>query len=227
MTARQDILARLRAANRGRADAGEGPKALRLRLAYPERGLVPARAVGGHDELVSRFVDMALFAAATVSRVADGAAAVADIAAYLDGGGLGRRLTVAPDPALDKLPWDKATGLALRRGGAEPSDAVGVTGALCGIAETGTVMVHSSAALPIGLCFLPETHIVVLPAGEIVGGYEDGWAKLRNRLGGDVGSLPRSVTLITGPSRTSDIEKTLQIGVHGPRRLHLVMIDGA
>ncbi len=227
MTARQDILARLRAANRGRVDAAAGPKALDQRLTHPERGPVPGRATGGPDELLSRFVDMALFAAATVSRVADTAAAVAGIASYLEREGLGTRLTMAPDPALDKLPWHKTPGLTLRRGAAEASDTVGVTGALCGIAETGTVMVCSSPALPISLCFLPETHVVVLPATDIVGGYEDGWARLRTRLGGEGRALPRSVTLITGPSRTGDIEKTLQIGVHGPSRLHLVLIDGA
>lgn len=227
MTARQDILSGLRAANRGRSQPDSGPAALARRLAQPARGPVPARAAGGPGDLVTRFVDMALFASATVSRVADGRAAVADIAAYLDQGGFGHRVVTAPDAALEALPWHGAPELKIRSGPPGADDAVGITGALCGIAETGTVMVHSSRALPVSLCFLPETHIVVLARTDIVGAYEDGWARLRTRTGDDVKSLPRTVTLITGPSRTSDIEKTLQIGVHGPRRLHVVVTDGA
>ena len=102
------------------------------------------------------------------------------------------------------------------------SSAVAVTPAFAGIAETGTLLVHSGARNPNQLHFLPETHIAVLPAAAIVGGYEDAWT----RLGAQFETPPRSVTLITGPSRSSDIERKLQIGVHGPCRLHIVLYDG-
>ena len=67
----------------------------------------------------------------------------------------------------------------------------------------------------------PALITAVLPAAAIVGGYEDAWTRLNLQMQ----TLPRSVTLITGPSRSSDIERQLQIGVHGPRRLHIVLCD--
>jgi len=60
-------------------------------------------------------------------------------------------------------------------------------------------------------------------ADRIVGGYEDAWGHVRGN--GETGiALPRTVTLITGPSRSSDIERTVTIGVHGPKRLHIVLV---
>ena len=120
----------------------------------------------------------------------------------------------------------KTTALVLRRGRAEAGDAVSITPAASGIAETGTLMVRSGPATPYTLNFLPDTHIAVLAAADIVGSYEDAWARMRPA--GETGaSLPRTVTLITGPSRSSDIERTVTIGVHGPLRLHIVLVGRA
>ena len=87
-------------------------------------------------------------------------------------------------------------------------------------------MVHSGPEVANLLHFLPETHIAVLAAAQIVGAYEDAWARLRAAVAETGGVMPRAVTLITGPSRTADIERTPQIGVHGPRKLHIVVVDG-
>ncbi|MEZ5579927.1 MAG: LUD domain-containing protein [Candidatus Competibacteraceae bacterium] len=64
---------------------------------------------------------------------------------------------------------------------------------------------------PTTLNFLPDTHIVVLRADRIVGAYEDAWDLLRARGLG----MPRTVNFITGPSRSADIEQTVQMGAHG------------
>ena len=72
------------------------------------------------------------------------------------------------------------------------------------------------------LNFLPETHVVVLAAGDVVGDFEAAFAKLRARYG--KGVLPRTVNMITGPSRSGDIQQTLILGAHGPRRLHIVLV---
>ena len=118
--------------------------------------------------------------------------------------------------------------LAIRRGRAEEADRVGVTGAVMGFAETGTLMMTSGPDHPSTLNFLPETHIVVLPAEKIGGAYEEGWAHLRAEGGPDAdgGFMPRTVNLVTGPSRTADIEQTIALGAHGPRRLHIVIVEG-
>ena len=99
-----------------------------------------------------------------------------------------------------------------------------VTPAFAGIAETGTLMLTSGKDRPATLNFLPETHIVVLKASQVVGAYEDAWDLLRQAEG--EGVMPRSVNLITGPSRTGDIEQKIQLGAHGPRRLHIVVVEG-
>lgn len=206
--ARQEILARIRRANQAAAVAPIG--------AHP----IPARARGTAAELVERFVAMALEAAATVDRIASTVGLPGAVRAFLDREGLPNTVTLAPDAALRSIAW--APDVEVGDATVEARGAVAVTGAFAGIAETGTLMVHSGPASPNRFHFLPETHIAVLAAGAIVGGYEDAWARLVGRFE----TLPRTVTLITGPSRSSDIERQLQIGVHGPRRLHIVLCDG-
>ena len=67
---------------------------------------------------------------------------------------------------------------------------------------------------------LPETHIAVIPRSRIVTGMEDAWALLRRERG----ALPRAVNFISGPSRTADIEQTVVLGVHGPYRVHILLV---
>jgi L-lactate dehydrogenase complex protein LldG len=57
----------------------------------------------------------------------------------------------------------------------------------------------------------------------VTGSYEDAWDRLRRHVGDGV--MPRTVNLITGPSRTGDIEQTIELGAHGPRRLHIILLD--
>src|ERR1700675_3183206 len=116
---------------------------------------------------------------------------------------------MAPDPELDGIPWDARRLLAIRRGRAEPGDAVSLTPCLAGIAETGTLMLVSGVDTPTTLNFLPDTHIIVLRAGQVVASYEDGWDLVRARSHG--AGWPRTVNLITGPSRTGDIEQRIQL----------------
>src|SRR5258708_27097792 len=127
---------------------------------------------------------------------------------------------MAPGPGRDGIPWGERTLVQLRRGQAAPGDQVSVTPAFAGIAETGTLMLISGAETPSTLNFLPDTHVVVLKAGQVVPTYEEGWTRLRAR-----GDMPRTVNFVTGPSRTGDIEQRIQLGAHGPRRLHIVLVD--
>ena len=63
---------------------------------------------------------------------------------------------------------------------------------------------------------------MILKRSDIVGPYEDAWQKLRDKTKGD---LPRTVNMITGPSRSADIEQTLQMGAHGPKDLIILLIN--
>lgn len=197
---------------------------LERRLSSPSTGPIPARGQLPAASRVDLFVTMAKEAACTVARVASAAAVPEAVADYLARENLPARLRLAPDPAVSDLPWASRPLLEITRGPSDGSDEVSLTPALTGIAETGTLVLTSGAERPTTLNFLPETHIVVLPAERIVGGMEEAWAMLRRDYG--MGTMPRTVNLVTGPSRSADIEQTLQMGAHGPRRLHIILIDG-
>ncbi len=217
--ARIEILARIRR-NAGAGSGAAAREAARRAASAPRP--IPARARGAPAALVERFVAMATEAAATVERVAGPARVPEAVAAWLGAAGLPPSIVTAPDESLDAIPWSTQPGLRRRRGPAEATDRVAVTPAFAGIAETGTLMVRSGPATPNALHFLPDVHIALLRRDAIVGGYEDAWRRLTR----DRGALPRTVVLITGPSRSSDIERTVQIGVHGPRRLRILLLDG-
>ena len=214
-----DIRARL---GRGRLDAN-GQREAEERLAAHRRNLVPARAAAlDHAGQVALFISEAQAVDATITRVAKVADVPGAVADFLTSQNLPAQLVMAPDPKLEAIPWDARPMLELRRGRAEDGDAAGITGAFAAIAETGTLMLISGAETPTRNNFLPDTHIVVLRASEVVACYEDGWDRLRG-----AGPMPRTVNFITGPSRTGDIEQRLVLGAHGPRRLHIVLIDDA
>ena len=223
--ARAAVLGALRRALR-RGDGAAASEAAAARLDAHRRNLIPARADRSRAEQIALFADMAGQQSASIARVPGPAAVPAAIAEFLKAENLPAEIRMAPDEELEALPWQDQPMLTVTRGAAREPDAVSVTGALAGIAETGTLMLHSGPGGPSSLNFLPETHVVVLPAARVVGSYEDGWDLLRQRFGN--GTMPRTVNFITGPSRSADIEQTIQLGAHGPRRLHIVLVgDGS
>jgi L-lactate dehydrogenase complex protein LldG len=219
MSARDQILSAIRGSLKRGPLAGPERAAAEQRLKAPHRNLIPKRAQLPHAERVALFCRLAEALAATVDRVGadEVPAAVAD---YLAGHNLPLAIRLAPDPWLKSLPWANRPLLSLAEGRAEPADLVSVTPALAGIAETGTLMLASGPESPTTLNFLPDVHIAVLRTSQIVGPFEDAWARLRAR-----GHMPRAVNLISGPSRTADIAQELIMGAHGPRRLHIVVVD--
>ncbi len=226
---RDQILAEMRQAlGRGPLDAARRAE-LDRRLEMPHPNLIPARAQLDGAARVEMFCEQAEASAATVARVGGAGDVPGAVADYLAQQNLPPEAVLAPDPGLDDIPWEARPLLALRRGGTDGKDAVSVTGATAGVAETGTLVMTSSPGSPTLLIFLPETQIVVLRAGQVVGAYEDAIAQLR-RAGGtseDAGFMPRSVGFITGPSRSGDIEQTLEMGAHGPRRVHIIVVGDA
>ena len=221
--ARDQILGGIRAGlGRGRLDHAAAAAA-EERLVAHRRNLVPVRAVAlDHGGRIALFIAMAEEVDATIARVGQAGDVPGAVADYLARQNLPARLVVTPDPKLDAIPWEARPLLALRRGRAEDGDAAGITGAFAAVAETGSLMLVSGPDSPTRNNFLPDTHIVVLRASEVVASYEDGWDRLRA-----AGAMPRTVNFVTGPSRTGDIEQRLVLGAHGPRRLHIVLIDDA
>jgi L-lactate dehydrogenase complex protein LldG len=228
MTARDDILGDIRRSLGRGALTGSSADAAAERVAAHRRNLIPARAAAlDASGQVDLFVQMAEAVQTTVTRVAADSDVPDEVARYLAAENLPAEVTVAPDPGLDTLPWNERPLLQIRRGKAEAGDAVSLTPCLAAVAETGTLMLTSSEGTPTTLNFLPDTHIVVLRAGQVVASYEDGWDLLRAQATDKLWGLPRTVNFITGPSRTGDIEQRIELGAHGPRRLHVILVDAA
>ncbi len=217
--AREQILATIRHGLKRGPVAGARRAELEMRLARPPRHLIPARGQGSHSEQVALFVKMAEYALATVDRIARMDDAPAAVAAFLARENLPTEVVIAPDAELAALPWADQPALRIDWRAARDGDKVSVTTVFAGIAETGTLLLRSGPDSPTTLNFLPDTHIVLLPAGRIVGSYEDGWDLLR----AESKTMPRTINYITGPSRSGDIEQTMQLGAHGPLRLHIVL----
>ncbi|MGD1878822.1 MAG: lactate utilization protein C [Kiloniellaceae bacterium] len=222
-TGKRQILSALRRSlRRDQPDEAERA-AIDRRLRTPQANLIPARGQIPHAEQLDLMVTMLKELSATVVRLGSEADVPAAVADYLKGENLPPKLRLAPRDDLRTLPWDGQPLLEVEEGIAEADDATSVTGAFAAIAETGTVMMASGPEAPITLNFLPENHIVVLRASQVVGTYEEAWQRLRAVTG--PGEMPRAVNMITGPSRTGDIEQTILLGAHGPRRLHVLLVD--
>lgn len=221
---RRDILDRVRRA-RGRGALQARQRApLEQRIKSHPRNLIPTRTDQTVTENVDLLVTMLQACDATVDRVASVKEVPEAAHSFLRTHNLPARMTVSPDGDLDNIDWQQAPTLEVDRGLPDPHSTVtGVTGALAAVAETGTLMLASGDGRPTTMNFLPDNHVVVLHADQVVGPYEDGWDRLREGTGPD--GLPRTVNFITGPSRTGDIEQKLQLGAHGPRRLHVILVE--
>jgi L-lactate dehydrogenase complex protein LldG len=193
------------------------------RLERHPRGTIPAQAMLSPGGCVSQLTEMLTKQAAEVARVATPEDAVHAIASYLSSNNLPPRLRIGADLRLAALPWKAAWDISRVYGRAEPSDKACLSRAIVAAAETGTLFLVSGADNPTTLNFLPEFHMVLVKASDIVGSYEEAWDRLRKIYGER--TLPRTVNMISGPSRTADIEQTIVRGAHGPRRLY-VLIQG-
>jgi L-lactate dehydrogenase complex protein LldG len=119
------------------------------------------------------------------------------------------------------MPWAE-TALDMAKGPSQGGDLNAVSHAFGGVAETGTLVMVSGSDNPSTLNFLPDNHFIVVAAKDIASDYESVWNRVRFAFG--KGAMPRTVNWITGPSRSGDIEQTMLLGAHGPRRLHVVVV---
>ena len=221
MSARDAILGRIRR-SLGVTKGDPGRRAIVIaRLESAPKGVIPARGQLPPAGQRALFRKMAEKVSASVVEIVSRDDVPKAIAEFLRGHNLPATVRIGEDPLLTRLPWD-TTPIEVARGASDGNDPVSVSHAVAGIAESGTLVLTSGLENPTTLNFLPETHIVVLAAKDVVGDYESVWAKLRAHYG--KGLLPRTVNLITGPSRSGDIEQTIILGAHGPRRLHIIIV---
>ena len=209
MSARDKILARIGNALGSRESAQIG-----AHLASHARGPAPARL----DEPVAHFKERALMLSSDVMEAASMADVPALLAQHLAQRGLPSQGVCWP--GLADLTWHGA-GLNIEARPANGRDLLGITGAFCAIAETGTLMLLSGPATPASVSLLPETHVAVVATGRIVASMEDAWDLLRS----EHERPPRAINFISGPSRTADIEQTVTLGAHGPYRVVLILVD--
>ncbi len=193
MSARSDILSNIR-----RALDVTGREAPRLREVEDRRehtpqGVIPARGEGDAAHHLTLFRDEAERVATIVTEVSSDWQVPDAIATYLRGRNLPARIRCGSDPYLASLPF-AATGLDIAHGRAEASDLVCASHAFGAVAESGTLVLTSGEDNPTTLNFLPETHIVVVQAKDIVGDYEAIWQRLRVAYG--KGAMPRTVNFM-------------------------------
>ncbi|MEO0618286.1 MAG: lactate utilization protein [Pseudomonadota bacterium] len=227
MTARSSVAAREATLGAIRASLGVAAEDARRRVGVLKRlydhdaNLIPARAHADRDDLVARFASMLREQSADVFGVPDISAVPRTIAGFLRNANLPARVQHGAEPLFAELDWTAAPGIERTIGRATPETPTGLSRGFAGAAESGTLVMVSGPENPTTLNFLPETHIVVIDEAQIVGSYEDAWAKLRVRFGER--EMPRTVNFISGPSRTADIEQTLTLGAHGPKRLCVII----
>ncbi len=220
---REAVLSRVRERLGVRGDEPGRRGLVQSRMRNPEPNLIPERAKKPRAELIKLFQTMLEKAGAKTGRVRSLKGLSEAVAAQLRENNLPLRVRLGADPVFDGLRAEPGI-LELLSGRADGSDAVGLSHAIAGAAETGTLFLASGPDNPSTLNFLPETHTIAILASDIAGSYEEGWAKLRAIYGSF--NMPRTVNLIGGPSRTADIEQTIVMGAHGPKNL-IVLIVGS
>lgn len=178
----------------------------------------PQPTVGA--DLVAHFRQQALRMSDTVDEVASMDDVPGAVARYLDDIGVAKNAIAWK--TLEGIVWSSA-GVQVEFRPPRNEDLVGITGAFCAVAETGSLMMLSGPHTWSSASLLPETHIAILPASRIVGHMEDAFALAR----AEHDELPRAVNFISGPSRTGDIEQTIVLGAHGPYRVHVIIVLGA
>ena len=205
--ARADILRNIsKAAGSSDQPIGDVPSLIAERLSLHARGPIPVFT----EPPLARFITKLENASGTVQTIEDIAALPLAVEEYLARWKIARNMVAASSALLNDLVWPEGVTLAQRN--AQADDMTALTVAYAGIAETGTLVLCSSRATPTTLNFLPDNYLCVIKQADIYPCMEDVWELLR-RQGK---KMPRSINFITGPSRTADVEQTIQLGAHGP-----------
>jgi L-lactate dehydrogenase complex protein LldG len=222
MSGREAVLGKVRRALGVSGDEPTRKAIVAAELGEPRPNLIPARGNLDRKGRIALFCQMAERVSATTERLVSPDDVPMAVGAYLRAHNLPMQVRNGADLVLASLPWEREPHLERLSGASDGRDAVALSRAFGGVAESGTLMLLSGEDNPTTLNFLPDTHLVVLFADDIAGDYEAVWQRIREDYG--PGKLPRTVNLITGPSRSADIEQTLILGAHGPRALHILVV---
>ncbi|HEY5346763.1 MAG TPA: LUD domain-containing protein, partial [Rhizomicrobium sp.] len=198
MSARENILAAIRA---------------RRLAATPMPA--PYRPAPQPGDAIAFFTERALAAHAEVRVIASIRNAPEAIAAALRERNLAARIHLPPGSALNAMAWN---GMTVEQTAPGPDDTA-IALAPFGISETGTLVYASGTATPASWHFRAGFEIAILRADAITPHLEDVIAQIKSS-----GLLPHTVNLVTGPSRTGDIEQTLELGAHGPKNLAILIV---
>ena len=182
----------------------------------PDSTLFPRPVV---DEiLIDRFVAKLEAVNGTIDLVNSYEEVPPAVEQYLKDQNLSTELLMNDSEFLNRFDWPNSWQIHHRT--ATKHDKVSLTDAACAIAETGTIVCTSSPSSSSTCLFLPDNHIVVFTAGQLVRHLEDAVELLSE----ETFKNSRGIHMITGPSKTADVEQTIQYGAHGPRRLHAIVI---
>jgi L-lactate dehydrogenase complex protein LldG len=221
MSSREAILARIRSkVSNGKEN--DRAAAADARLATHARNLIPARGQGDEAHRLKVFTEMMEAVGGSVEVLDDVNDVPQSVSEVLRQMNLPAHLRRGSDALLAKLPWHRGGTLEVVEGRAEETDRAAISHAYAGVAETGTIIQVSGPENPTTLNFLPEVHIVLLEMKDLFASYEEAWSKLRLGFGESV--MPRTVNMISGPSRTADIEQTIVRPAHGPKNMHVIIV---
>lgn len=211
---RDGILTRIKAAIGNRQLSEEERQALERRMENPPAGPRPKI----DDDRLAQFIAKAEANLFTVETIASLQMLVPTVRKLLPQGSAVADISVAP--ALANLGWP--ADWTINYGAGRRIEPMSVTLAAAGIAETGSVVFRSDPQNPTTLNFLPDVHVIVLRTHDIVAHAEDVWARMRAE-GKD---WPRTVNIISGPSRTADVGGVIVRPAHGPKDVRLILVDG-
>ncbi len=215
MSARDRILDRVRSAASGAADPDRAAR-VADRIAHPPVPAAPHQGASHGPQRLKQFMHKAEAVSATVGRVSSLSELPKSLAHELRKRNLPASVRVGSDPIFAGLDWG---AIDLSHGVGRLEEPATLSRAAFGIAETGTLALASGPDNPVTLTFLGETHFAVLKVEDLCGGFEDFWAAWRQS-----GLDPRTLNLVTGPSRSADIGQVLQLGAHGPIALHIFLL---
>jgi L-lactate dehydrogenase complex protein LldG len=108
-------------------------------------------------------------------------------------------------------------GFTVHRGETPTVEGAETSEAIYGLADTGSVVLAASPREPRSRSLLPDVHVTLLREDLILPGLEELFAALG-------AELPSALAIVSGPSRSADIEQSLTIGVHGPGEVHIVLV---